>query len=270
MERKTSYNSTFKKFTVRWLHEAFPQKRDKSCFVLSSVLAESLVLRNRQLLVAANSFRQPMTTMLIRTFVILIWLTSVQLFYVTATYGQVSQDDTTILLKAFRNVTIQRQIVYVDTVNKNSSVPEGLEEIFQKGTVTDLRQVNSIILTKKEQNYLLSQLRQQVVWSANLFPNSKRIDTDSIWTFLRQMNAQRALSLKHAVLQKDTVTIKNLRYDYPYVFTFTKPIYIRDNTVCLITFFAMCGRDCGQKETSFYKKENNKWIKWVIVSAGDF
>jgi hypothetical protein len=40
-------NSTYKKLAVQWLNEAL-------CFVLSSVLADSFVLRNRQLLVAAN------------------------------------------------------------------------------------------------------------------------------------------------------------------------------------------------------------------------
>jgi hypothetical protein len=40
-------NSTYKKLAVQWLNEAL-------CFVLSSVLADSLRLRNRQLLVAAN------------------------------------------------------------------------------------------------------------------------------------------------------------------------------------------------------------------------
>jgi hypothetical protein len=40
-------NSTYKKLAVQWLNEAL-------CFVSSSVLADSLVLRNRQLLVAAK------------------------------------------------------------------------------------------------------------------------------------------------------------------------------------------------------------------------
>ena len=210
------------------------------------------------------------TTMLTRTFVILIWLTSIQFFGIGVTYGQVSQDDTTILLKAFRQITTQRQIVYVDSVNANKSVPERLKDVFQKGTVTDIRQGNSITLTKAEQNYLLSQLGQQVFWSDNLFANSKRINTDSMWTFLRQMNVQRALSLNQAVSQKDTVTIMNLRYDNPYVFIFAKPIYIRNNTVCLIAFSAMCGSSCGQTEVSFYKNENNEWTKWIMVSAGVF
>ena len=40
-------NSTYKKFAVQWLNKAL-------CFVSSSVVAESYVLRNRQLLVAAK------------------------------------------------------------------------------------------------------------------------------------------------------------------------------------------------------------------------
>jgi hypothetical protein len=45
--RTTGYNSTYKKLAVQWLNEVL-------CFVSSSVVADSLVLRNRQLLVAAK------------------------------------------------------------------------------------------------------------------------------------------------------------------------------------------------------------------------
>ena len=51
MERKTATNSTYKKLAVQWLNEAL-------CFVSSSVVADSLVLRNRQLLVAAIRWQQ--------------------------------------------------------------------------------------------------------------------------------------------------------------------------------------------------------------------
>jgi len=45
--KSTTGNSTYKKLAVQWLNEAL-------CFVSSFVVAVSLVLRNRQLLVAAN------------------------------------------------------------------------------------------------------------------------------------------------------------------------------------------------------------------------
>jgi len=50
-ERRTpAGNSTYKKLAVQWLNEAL-------CFVSSAVLADSFVLRNRQLLVAAKRYR---------------------------------------------------------------------------------------------------------------------------------------------------------------------------------------------------------------------
>jgi len=50
MKKKAAYNSTYKKLAVQWLNEVL-------CFVSSAVLADSLVLRNRQLLVAASRYR---------------------------------------------------------------------------------------------------------------------------------------------------------------------------------------------------------------------
>jgi hypothetical protein len=43
----TTANSTYKKLAVQWLNKVW-------CFVSSLVVADSLVLRNRQLLVAAK------------------------------------------------------------------------------------------------------------------------------------------------------------------------------------------------------------------------
>jgi len=48
-------NSSYKKLAVLWLNEAL-------FFVSSFLLADSFVLRNRQLLVAANRYLQPLAT----------------------------------------------------------------------------------------------------------------------------------------------------------------------------------------------------------------
>jgi hypothetical protein len=48
-QKQRTANSTYKKLAVQWLNEVL-------CFVSSSVVADSLVLRNRQLLVAANRY----------------------------------------------------------------------------------------------------------------------------------------------------------------------------------------------------------------------
>ena len=49
--RTPAGNSTYNKLAVKWLNEAL-------CFVSSSLVADSLVLRNRQLLVAAKRWWQ--------------------------------------------------------------------------------------------------------------------------------------------------------------------------------------------------------------------
>jgi hypothetical protein len=49
--KRAAANSTYKKLAVQWLNEVL-------CFVSSFVVAESLVLRNRQLLVAAKRCAQ--------------------------------------------------------------------------------------------------------------------------------------------------------------------------------------------------------------------
>jgi len=46
-DRRPAYNSTYNKLAVQWLNEPL-------CLVSGSVLADSFVLRKRQLLVAAN------------------------------------------------------------------------------------------------------------------------------------------------------------------------------------------------------------------------
>ncbi len=54
-EITTTGNSTYKKLAVHWLNGAL-------CFVSSSVVADNMVLRNRQLLVAAKRWQTLLTT----------------------------------------------------------------------------------------------------------------------------------------------------------------------------------------------------------------
>jgi hypothetical protein len=49
-ERKTAYNSTYKKLAVQWLNEV-------QFFNQTFVQVDSFVLRNRQLLIAAKRYR---------------------------------------------------------------------------------------------------------------------------------------------------------------------------------------------------------------------
>jgi len=54
IEKTAAYNSTYKKLAVQWLNTVL-------CFVSSFGVADSLVLRNRQLHVAANRWGSGLT-----------------------------------------------------------------------------------------------------------------------------------------------------------------------------------------------------------------
>jgi hypothetical protein len=62
MTIRATHNSTYKKLAVQWLNEAL-------CIVSSSVLADNLVLRNHQLLVAAKRYAAVFIIKLLQTHV---------------------------------------------------------------------------------------------------------------------------------------------------------------------------------------------------------
>ncbi len=189
---------------------------------------------------------------------------------VGSAHGQISQEDTIILHKAIREVKPHGQIVYVDSVSMSSDVVERFASIFKDNEVRDIQEDIATRLTKEEQEYLLSQLNLLVAWPDSLFTGSLRLEADSTWTYLKQMNASRFETINQANALNDTLLIRELQTDYPYVFVLARPIYIRNNTVCLVFYFAFCGHTCGQSEASFYKKENDEWTKWILFSASDF
>lgn len=195
-------------------------------------------------------------------------------------YAQSNEQDTILLRKVFGEVPSHAQSFYVSPINKGKKVSERLKEIILVGKIMDSRKIDSLILSKEEQKYLLNQMAQTTIWTDNLFSGFKRIDTDSAWLFLEQENKNRYATLKAAIdtalLSGDTARAAKLNqqyYTYAYmtfIFYFPKPIYIRDNTICLISYTAMCGELCGFNETSFYKKENNEWKRWIVISSGVF
>lgn len=51
----------------------------------------------------------------------------------------------------------------------------------------------------------------------------------------------------------------------------SQPIFFRDSALCLIFYSQLCcGGVYGFAELAFYRKEDNKWTKWMSVSEGAF
>ncbi|HWY36274.1 MAG TPA: hypothetical protein VNX68_16630, partial [Nitrosopumilaceae archaeon] len=99
---------------------------------------------------------------------------------------------------------------------------------------------HSIKLTGEEQKYILEEVEKEkgFIWPDNLFKNSTRIELD---TFGPQA-----------------------------VTTFTKPIYFRNNSVCLLYIRRLYSRASGNQRLYFCKKVNGVWEKGLLVGGGDW
>ncbi len=180
------------------------------------------------------------------------------LFFATITgitYCQMHFDDTLILTKALNIVKKPQQIVYVNSVKSLSRIPDHIldainnQELLSKNSSYK----ESLWLTKSEKEYLIENFSKGAIWNSGLFPNSKLINEDSIWTFLRPARAEDNMIIPQA-----------------YVYIFTHPIFIRDRTICLVRMTALCGKECGKTRISFYKKMEKEWIEWIILESGEY
>lgn len=123
-------------------------------------------------------------------------------------------------------------------------------------TTEYVRYVDSLILTSKEKQHLITDFGKSVRWEKGLFEHSIRVND-------------------HKTGYKTIAVIKeNPEKDQPgtfyYIFSFSRPVFIRDGTICLIAVGAICGGDCGIVNISFYRKTHGRWKRWVSVAGGEF
>lgn len=186
-------------------------------------------------------------------------------------FGQSNLEDTVVLYTAIQKYAGNRTIIYIDSINKERKLPASIAATIKKGKVKDIDDPNKCLrLTNSEVKYLHEHIATLTAWNDHLFANSRRVNADSMWVALSASSAWRLPNSDKQVSSPDSPASGKSKNTYQYVFTFTKPIYIRNNKVCYFTWAALCGGECGYLETSFFKKKNNKWVKWITVSAGNF
>jgi hypothetical protein len=195
-------------------------------------------------------------------------------FILTAfTFGQVPPNDTIVIKDIFWRTTYNEPIVYTDKVE--NGVWDKLKKDLEKKNIigsTSSNQNDSLKLTDKEQEYLIAQIEKNkaFIWPDGLFKNSKRIELDSMWSFLKKERARYSELRNKAAKSKDTLMINQLKNKLPWVYTFTKPIYLRDNTICVLYFRKLCGQVEGSQDACICKKKNGKWEGWIFLSGGDW
>jgi hypothetical protein len=108
---------------------------------------------------------------------------------------------------------------------------------------------NFIRLTAREHRYIKRQwmLLKDNEWPTDLFANSWRIKMDSSLAYFLSQNRSRV------------------------VYLFSKPIFIRNNTVALVYNIRLCcGGIYGPYELVYYRREGDTWKKWVFVREGAY
>lgn len=192
------------------------------------------------------------------------------LFLSICTKSQTIFQDTSILRLTIKKTKNDR-LTYIDESVGWTRIRELLRKNIFKGN-TKLTEHNLIRLSKKERKYLFQQIEayKDFKWNENLFPNSIKIKKDSMWSYISWETNILREKQKNAILSKDTIALKEIKKELPRVYGFSKPIFIRNNSICLLYHFSMCGNPCGHYEINFYKKENGKWIKWIEMARGEY
>jgi hypothetical protein len=180
-------------------------------------------------------------------------------------YSQVNKNDIQILLNEIIE-SEREKTIYTD---KGSDwISNQMREEIKTGKLVAWSKKDSIVLTAKEQKYLLKQIKNQktFIWPDSLFENSKRIEFDSLQPFLKSANWLYYTTINKLKLQGDTVLYKQL--ESPCVFSFTKPIYFRNNTLCIFNMIQMFSHSSGYSDSFLYKKINNEWVRSIVFTSG--
>lgn len=100
-----------------------------------------------------------------------------------------------------------------------------------------------LILTNNEKKYLLRKIDEQqgFVWPDNLFQNIQKSNLEE---------------------KNPTSKLKN---SFQKIYSFSKPIFIRNHTICIFYYGYYCGGECGKGIIEIYHKVNDKWTTWISI-----
>jgi len=191
------------------------------------------------------------------------------LLYSLNSFSQTDKNSEDLLLKLILPYK-QATIAYVD-----SAVPYDTTFLFnkiKKDTLINSNNNDYLVLTPAEKVFIKSEVlkNNNYCWDDGVFENSLIIHKDSMWNYLKIQNTLIYDSLLVAYENADSTSIKKYRFKYAWVFLFSKPIFLRNESVCLLSFAAFVSPNGGHAEMGFYRKNNGKWEGWIGLSSGDW
>jgi len=150
-------------------------------------------------------------------------------------------------------------VIYADSTRGCERLKKQLKKFSVSKAIKDLHHPDKILLlSRDEQRLIVSELDsiRNFCWPENLFARSKRVPWKELLSYAKYEPAYDSLTKRWA--------------NDSYVYSFSKPVYIRNGTIAYFGMARMCGGDCGQDEEAFYKYENGKWVKFISLGTGEF
>ena len=111
---------------------------------------------------------------------------------------------------------------------------------------------DSTLFTKNEQIIIKSKIKKPLLkkWNSELVYDANFISSATINSIFKDRNKSWAYFYKH--------------YGKNYN-SFSAPIFLRNNTLCLFYTQNSCGRLCGSGQIAVFKKEGDEWILFKTI-----
>lgn len=164
--------------------------------------------------------------------------------------------------------------------SKKSTGYESLINIISKKNIYNkINPSNTLILSDKEIKYLKTEIKKNegYLFSPNLLANSKIISPDTLSSYSANRNKIWKKEMTEVIQSKDSLSIAKFRKEkgypclYSWVNFFSKPIYFRNNTFCILYYSKLCDFDrglCGCSQIIICRKNKNIWEKYNEINLG--
>jgi hypothetical protein len=147
-------------------------------------------------------------------------------------------------------------VFYQDSVDAGRIVPIKRDTLRNGFPLLENGSVNTnyVVFSKEERAYIAKKIEEQktATWSDGLLPNSKLITKATIKDIFNER-------------EKGWIYFHG-KYSSGF-YTFSKPIFLKNNTICVFYYGYHCDYLCGYGDWSVYKKVNGDWVRIITFSS---
>ena len=194
------------------------------------------------------------------------------LFGVLQGFSQISNDE--FVLKLLFDLNKESILTY----SEKSIGYSKLVEIISKKTLKGFKNPKTRLkLSENEIELIKEQIKKNknYIFPPNLFVNSRIVSLDSIASYFTNKNKIRKKEMIEIIKTKDSLLSaefsKQKGFESDWIHFFSKPIFFRNRTLCIIYYAKICCFNSGMggcKSVIFCKKNGSKWDKYIEVPVG--